>query len=50
MFAKNFLTGVAVAATLGMAGMATAQQTFITIGTGGVTRVYIPPAERFAAL
>ena len=42
MFAKNFLTGAALAATLGLAGAASAQQTFITIGTGGVTGVYYP--------
>ena len=42
MFAKNFLTGAALAASLGMAGAATAEQTFITIGTGGVTGVYYP--------
>lgn len=42
MFAKHFLTGAAVAATFGLAGVAQAQQTFITIGTGGVTGVYYP--------
>lgn len=42
MFAKHFFTGAAVAATLGLAGVANAQQTFITIGTGGVTGVYYP--------
>lgn len=42
MFVKNILTGAAVAATLGLAGGASAQQTFITIGTGGVTGVYYP--------
>ena len=42
MFAKHFLTGAALAATLGLAGAASAQQTFITIGTGGVTGVYYP--------
>lgn len=42
MFVKNILTGVAIAATVGLAGAASAQQTFITIGTGGVTGVYYP--------
>ncbi|AEI92388.1 MULTISPECIES: TAXI family TRAP transporter solute-binding subunit [Roseobacter] len=42
MFAKHFLTGAAMAASLGMAGAASAEQTFITIGTGGVTGVYYP--------
>jgi TRAP transporter TAXI family solute receptor len=42
MFVKNILTGAAVAATMGLAGAASAQQTFITIGTGGVTGVYYP--------
>ncbi|MDJ0820678.1 MAG: TAXI family TRAP transporter solute-binding subunit [Paracoccaceae bacterium] len=42
MFAKHFMKGAAVAAVLGMAGAASAQQTFITIGTGGVTGVYYP--------
>lgn len=42
MFVKKILTGAALAATLGMAGAASAQQTFITIGTGGVTGVYYP--------
>lgn len=42
MFVKNLLTGAAVAATMGLAGAASAQQTFITIGTGGVTGVYYP--------
>ncbi len=42
MFVKSILTGAAVAATMGLAGMAQAQQTFITIGTGGVTGVYYP--------
>lgn len=42
MFVKNILTGAALAATLGLAGAASAQQTFITIGTGGVTGVYYP--------
>lgn len=42
MFAKHFLTGTAVAASLAMASTAFAQQTFITIGTGGVTGVYYP--------
>ena len=41
MFAKLKLTAIAVAlATSG--GFAHAQQTFITIGTGGVTGVYYP--------
>lgn len=42
MFAKHFLTGAAMAVSLGLAGAANAQQTFITIGTGGVTGVYYP--------
>lgn len=42
MFVKNILAGAAVAATMGLAGAASAQQTFITIGTGGVTGVYYP--------
>lgn len=42
MFVKNVLAGATVAASLGLAGMASAQQTFITIGTGGVTGVYYP--------
>lgn len=42
MFVKNILTGAALAATVGFAGAASAQQTFITIGTGGVTGVYYP--------
>lgn len=42
MLMKNLFTGAAVAATLGLAGAASAQQTFITIGTGGVTGVYYP--------
>lgn len=42
MFTKHLLTGAAIAATMGMAGIASAQQTFITIGTGGVTGVYYP--------
>ncbi|MEO1549714.1 MAG: TAXI family TRAP transporter solute-binding subunit [Pseudomonadota bacterium] len=41
MFAKLNLTAAAVALTLA-AGAANAQQTFITIGTGGVTGVYYP--------
>lgn len=42
MFAKHSLVGAVLAASLGIAGAATAQQTFITIGTGGVTGVYYP--------
>ncbi|MCV6592002.1 MAG: TAXI family TRAP transporter solute-binding subunit [Silicimonas sp.] len=43
MFAKHLFTAAATAATLGLAGTAGAQeQTFITIGTGGVTGVYYP--------
>lgn len=42
MFAKLQLTGAAVAAAMMLGGVATAQQTFITIGTGGVTGVYYP--------
>ena len=41
MFARHFLAGAATAAVLGLAGTAGAQ-TFITIGTGGVTGVYYP--------
>ncbi|MDJ1007972.1 MAG: TAXI family TRAP transporter solute-binding subunit [Paracoccaceae bacterium] len=39
---KIFAGALAVAATIGGAGIATAQQTFIAIGTGGVTGVYYP--------
>ncbi|WP_299288300.1 TAXI family TRAP transporter solute-binding subunit [uncultured Tateyamaria sp.] len=42
MFVRNILAGAAVAATMGLGGAASAQQTFITIGTGGVTGVYYP--------
>ena len=42
MVVKNILTGAVLAATLGLGGAASAQQTFITIGTGGVTGVYYP--------
>ena len=43
MFARHLITAAAAAATLGLAGGASAQdQTFITIGTGGVTGVYYP--------
>ena len=43
MFARHLFTAAATAATLGLAGGASAQdQTFITIGTGGVTGVYYP--------
>ncbi|WP_420010799.1 TAXI family TRAP transporter solute-binding subunit [Tateyamaria sp.] len=42
MVVKNILAGAAVAATLALTGGASAQQTFITIGTGGVTGVYYP--------
>ncbi|MBT0959341.1 TAXI family TRAP transporter solute-binding subunit [Alphaproteobacteria bacterium KMM 3653] len=43
MFVKSIFAGAAVAATMGLAGAASAQdQTFITIGTGGVTGVYYP--------
>lgn len=41
MFAR-FLTGAATAALLTVGAAASAQQTFITIGTGGVTGVYYP--------
>ncbi len=41
MFAKMKLT-VAAAALIAIGGVAQAQQTFITIGTGGVTGVYYP--------
>lgn len=43
MFARHFITAAAAVATLGMGSAASAQdQTFITIGTGGVTGVYYP--------
>jgi len=43
MFAKTPLKGAILAAILGIGGAAQAQdQTFITIGTGGVTGVYYP--------
>mgnify|MGYP001822489561 CR=1 FL=1 len=42
MFAKHTLAGAVVAAGLAIGGAAQAQQTFITIGTGGVTGVYYP--------
>ena len=42
MFANHKMTGVLVAAGLALGGAAQAQQTFITIGTGGVTGVYYP--------
>lgn len=42
MFVKKILTGAAVAATMGLGSAANAEQTFITIGTGGVTGVYYP--------
>lgn len=42
MFVRNILTLAAVSATIGFGGAASAQQTFITIGTGGVTGVYYP--------
>lgn len=42
MFKNNILAGVVLAATMGLVGGASAQQTFITIGTGGVTGVYYP--------
>ena len=38
---KTFIGAMAVAA-MGLASSAFAQQTFITIGTGGVTGVYYP--------
>ena len=41
MFAKLRLTGAAVAAAM-LVGGAVQAQTFITIGTGGVTGVYYP--------
>ncbi len=41
MFAKLKLTGAAVAAAM-LVGGAVQAQTFITIGTGGVTGVYYP--------
>jgi len=39
---KHLLGAIAVVATVGSAGTLAAQQTFITIGTGGVTGVYYP--------
>lgn len=42
MVVKNILSGAAVAALLVLGSAASAQQTFITIGTGGVTGVYYP--------
>lgn len=42
MFAKSKLTAATLATTLLLSGAAFAQQTFITIGTGGVTGVYYP--------
>ena len=39
---KHMIGALAVAATLGGAGTVAAQQTFIAIGTGGVTGVYYP--------
>lgn len=38
----QILGGLVAAATLAIGGMATAQQQFISIGTGGVTGVYYP--------
>ncbi|MCV6584768.1 MAG: TAXI family TRAP transporter solute-binding subunit [Marinibacterium sp.] len=42
MFANKKMAGVLVAAGLAVGGAAQADQTFITIGTGGVTGVYYP--------
>jgi TRAP transporter TAXI family solute receptor len=46
MFTKHIIGGavvaVSLAVSLAMSGGASAQQTFITIGTGGVTGVYYP--------
>ncbi|MEM9047809.1 MAG: TAXI family TRAP transporter solute-binding subunit [Pseudomonadota bacterium] len=42
MFAKHNLTVAVLSAGLAMGGAAQAEQTFITIGTGGVTGVYYP--------
>ncbi|MGI9395245.1 MAG: TAXI family TRAP transporter solute-binding subunit, partial [Boseongicola sp.] len=42
MFTKLNLTGAAVAAAMSLAGAASAQQQFVSIGTGGVTGVYYP--------
>ncbi|MCP3971757.1 MAG: TAXI family TRAP transporter solute-binding subunit [Rhodobacteraceae bacterium] len=42
MINKLKLTGAALAAAMFVGGVASAEQTFITIGTGGVTGVYYP--------
>ncbi|MEM1313632.1 MAG: TAXI family TRAP transporter solute-binding subunit [Pseudomonadota bacterium] len=42
MLARTTLTGALVASGMLLGGAAHAQQTFITIGTGGVTGVYYP--------
>lgn len=42
MFAKSKLTAATLATMLLLSGAVFAQQTFITIGTGGVTGVYYP--------
>ncbi|MEM9551121.1 MAG: TAXI family TRAP transporter solute-binding subunit [Pseudomonadota bacterium] len=42
MFVRHLAAGTALAATVTLGGAAFAQQTFITIGTGGVTGVYYP--------
>lgn len=42
MIMNKVIGGAALAVGVAFGGMATAQQTFITIGTGGVTGVYYP--------
>lgn len=42
MLNKQKVLGLVAAATMGLAGAATAEQSFVTIGTGGVTGVYYP--------
>ncbi len=39
---KTIICGLATAVSLALGGAAAAQQTFVTIGTGGVTGVYYP--------
>ena len=42
MFGRHLIGGAALVAVTALSGAANAQQTFITIGTGGVTGVYYP--------